>query len=76
MYAALYRFALVPRLLAAFGLAAVALQLAAVAMPLVGYNVVFLMLAPLGVSQLILAIGLIAKGFRSQPNPGNERSDV
>ena len=64
LYTVLHRFALVPRALAAFGLAAVLLQLVAVAMPLFGYSVVFLLLAPLGVSQLILAVWLIAKGFR------------
>ncbi len=64
LYAVLYRFALVPRALAAFGLAAVMLQLAAVTMPLFGHSVVFLMLAPLGVSQLVLALWLITKGFR------------
>jgi hypothetical protein len=64
LYAVLYRFALVPRALAAFGLAAVMLQLTAVAMPLFGHSVVFLMLAPLGVSQLVLALWLITKGFR------------
>ena len=74
MYAVLCRFALIPRVLAVFGLAAVALQIAAVAMPLFGHSVVFLMLAPLGVSQLILAFWLIAKGFRSQATPGNEPS--
>jgi hypothetical protein len=76
LYAVLYRFALVPRALAAFGLAAVVLQLIAVAMPLFGYGIVFLMLAPLGVSQLALAIWLIAKGFRGHAHPRNERSDA
>jgi hypothetical protein len=70
LYAVLYRFALVPRALAAFGLAAVALQIAAVAMPLFGHNIVFLLLAPLGVSQLLLAVWLIAKGLRDQVSPG------
>lgn len=66
LYAVLYRFALVPRALAAFGLVAVILQISAVAMPLFGQSIVFLMLAPLGVSQLLLALWLIAKGFRGQ----------
>ncbi len=64
LYSALYRFALVPRSLAAFGMTAALLQIAAVAMPLFGYGVIFLLLAPLGVSQLILAVWLIVKGFR------------
>jgi hypothetical protein len=70
LYAVLYRFALVPRALAAFGLLAVVLQLTAVAMPLFGHSVVFPMLAPLGVSQLVLALWLIAKGFRGKPFGG------
>ena len=69
LYTILYRFALVPRALAAFGLAAVLLQLIAVAMPLFGTAVVFPMLAPLGVSQLLLALWLVAKGFRQPANP-------
>ena len=76
LYAVLYRFALVPRALAAFGLAAVMLQLIAVAMPLFGQSIVFLLLAPLGVSQLALALWLIIKGFRDQALPRNERSNA
>ncbi len=75
-YAVLYRFALVPRALAAFGLAAVTLQIAAVAMPLFGQSIVFLMLAPLGVSQLLLALWLIAKGFRNVDTVGGGRSET
>jgi hypothetical protein len=69
-YAVLFRFALVPRALAGFGLIAVTLMVTGVAMPLFGHDVVFPMLAPLGLSQLILAVWLIAKGFRGQPSPG------
>jgi Domain of unknown function (DUF4386) len=64
-YAALFRFALVPRALAAFGLAAVLLQIVAVAMPLFGHEIVFPLLAPLGLCQLLLAIWLITKGLPS-----------
>jgi hypothetical protein len=76
LYTVLYRFALVPRALAAFGLAAVVLQLTAVAMPLFGHSIVFLMLAPLGVSQLVLALWLITKGFSVHADPSNERTDA
>jgi len=76
LYAVLYRFALVARMLAAFGLAAVGLQIAAVAMPLFGHSIVFLMLAPLGVSQLLLALWLIARGFRGADTVGDEGSDT
>jgi hypothetical protein len=69
LYAALYRFALIPRALAAFGLAAVTLLLITVALPLFGRSVVFVMLAPLGVSQLLLAVWLMAKGFGGKAVP-------
>jgi hypothetical protein len=62
-YGVLFRFALVPRALAAVGLAAVLLQIAAVAMPLFGHAIVFSMLMPLGLVQLALALWLIAKGL-------------
>jgi hypothetical protein len=75
-YAAMYRFALIPRALAGFGLIAVTLMLTSVGMPLFGHDVVFPMLAPLGLSQLILAVWLMTKGFRGQPRPGTEPSDV
>jgi hypothetical protein len=76
LYTALYRYALVPRALAAFGLAAVSSQLTAVALPLFGHDVVFLMLAPLGMCQLVLAVWLIAKGWRVHACPNHERSDA
>jgi Domain of unknown function (DUF4386) len=72
-YLTLYRFALVPRALAGFGLVAVTLMVTAVAMPLFGHDVVFQMLAPLGLSQLILAVWLITKGFRPQPSTAQIR---
>jgi hypothetical protein len=62
-YGVLFRFALVPRALAAVGLAAVLLQITAVAMPLFGHAIVFPMLMPLGLVQLVLALWLIAKGL-------------
>ncbi len=72
LYAALFRSALVPRALAAFGLVAAVLQMTGVAMPLFGHDVVFPLLAPLGVSQLVLALWLIVRGFRSQVNVRDE----
>jgi hypothetical protein len=65
-YSVLWRFALVPRALAAFGLAAVMLQIIAVTMPLFGYRIVFLLILPLGLSQLTLALWLMAKGFEER----------
>ena len=63
LYAVLCRFTLVPRALAAFGMAAALLQIAAVTMPLFGHPIVFLMLLPLGLSHLALSAWLVAKGF-------------
>ena len=66
--AILFRFALVPRALAAFGMAATLLSTAAVAMPLLGYRFVFLMLLPVSLSQLALMAWLIARGFEERPD--------
>lgn len=63
LYGTLYRFALVPRALAALGLAGAMLQIIAVTMPLFGHRMVFLLLLPLGLSHLTLAVWLLAKGF-------------
>lgn len=63
-YSVLCRFALVPRALAAFGIAATLLQITAVTLPLFGHDIMFTLLAPLGISQLLLAVWLLAKGFR------------
>jgi len=65
-YAALGRLALIPRILAGFGLIAVVLQIISVGMPLFGHDVVFPLLAPLGLSQLIVAVWLMVRGFRPQ----------
>lgn len=63
LYNALYRFALIPRVLAAFGMLAALSQIIAVAMPLFGQRVVFVMIYPLGLSHLALVLWLMAKGF-------------
>ncbi|MBI2994236.1 MAG: DUF4386 domain-containing protein [Gammaproteobacteria bacterium] len=63
-YGLLCRFALVPRVLAAFGVFAALCQLTAVSMPLFGQPIIFALLSPLGLSHLVLAIWLLAKGFR------------
>ncbi|MBZ5590527.1 MAG: DUF4386 domain-containing protein [Acidobacteriia bacterium] len=74
LYGALFRFAMVPRVLAGFGLAAVLLQITAVAMPLFGHDVVFPLLMPLGLCHLALALWLIAKGLRGSTEPQNGRN--
>ena len=62
-YIALFRFALIPRALAAFGLLAVALQIVTIARPFFGAPVVFLLLAPLGLANLSVALWLLIKDF-------------
>jgi hypothetical protein len=62
-YTALFRFTLVPRVLAAFGILAALSQMTAISMPFFGHEVIFPMLAPLGLCQLALAIWLLVKGF-------------
>lgn len=68
LYGVLYRFVLIPRALAAFGLVATLLQLTAVTLPLFGYPVVLLMILPLGLSQLALATWLTARSFDEPPH--------
>ncbi|HEV7490958.1 MAG TPA: DUF4386 domain-containing protein [Rhodanobacteraceae bacterium] len=63
LYGTLFRFALVPRVLAGFGMIAAALQMTSVGMPLFGQSVVFPMIAPLGLAHLALALWLIFKGL-------------
>jgi hypothetical protein len=67
-YAGCYRFALIPRLLAGLGLLAVPIMFGGLLMPFFGHAVVFPLLAPVGLSQLMLAGWLIAKGFRDNPH--------
>jgi hypothetical protein len=52
----------------------VVLQIIAVSMPLFGHNVVFPMLAPLGLTQLALALWLLVKGLPERD--GDARLDV
>jgi len=63
LFAALYRFALIPRVLAGFALAAAALQIATVARPFFGAQVIFPLLAPAGIAYLLSAVWLMVKGF-------------
>jgi hypothetical protein len=63
LYATLFRFALVPRALAALGIAAFVLQMATVSMPFFGGRVIFPLLAPAGIANLALAVWLLTKGF-------------
>jgi hypothetical protein len=62
-YIALFRFALVPRALAGFGVLAALLQIAGIAVVFFGHDVVFPLLAPLGLAQLAVSAWLLTKGF-------------
>lgn len=62
----LFRFALVPRALAAFGLATFPIQVTGVAMPLLGYRYQAVMLIPAALSLMALVLWLIAKGFEER----------
>lgn len=63
-YAAFFRFRLVPRWLAGFGVLACLLQLVAVTKPFYGGWVLFPLLAPIGLANLLLIVRLLRKpGF-------------
>lgn len=68
-FAALFRFNLVPRLLAGFGMLAAVSQMFAVGAPFFGNPVVFPMLAPLGIAYLLLIVTLLWKGMRYEVRP-------
>jgi uncharacterized protein DUF4386 len=63
LYSSLFRFALVPRLIAGFGMLASLGEMIATAMPLFGESVVFVLIAPLGVAHLALMGWLLVKGL-------------
>jgi Domain of unknown function (DUF4386) len=75
-YAVLFRSALIPRVLAGLGMIAAVLQIAGVSMPLFGGDVIFPLLAPLGLIQLVVSVWLIVRGFRlSREAPSASRAD-
>lgn len=70
LYAGLFRFGLVPRALAGFGLITVILHYAAITLPLfLGHRPVTPIGATMGLSQLALAGWLMAGGLRERPRP-------
>jgi hypothetical protein len=69
LYCILYRFSLVPRLLAVFGLTTVLLHFTGIPLPLfLGYGSVTLMGATMALSHITLASWLMVKGFETQPS--------
>jgi hypothetical protein len=71
----LFRYALVPRALAAFGLATFPVQVIGVALPLLGYRYQAVMLIPAALSLFALVLWLIAKGFDERQLTLDERND-
>jgi hypothetical protein len=71
----LFRSALVPRALAAFGLATFPVQVIGVALPLLGYRHQAVTLIPAAVSLLALVLWLIARGFEERQLKPDERND-
>lgn len=68
-YLGLLRSALIPRALAVIGLLAVCAQLVAVSMPVLGSEVDFRLIAPLGIWQIVLGLWLLFKGFKQRETP-------
>jgi len=66
-FAALYRFALIPRALAGFAVIGAALQMITVARPFFGGQIIFPLLAPAGIALLLAALWLVVKGFADRP---------
>jgi hypothetical protein len=67
LYAGLFLLALAPRPLCALGVCSALLQLTIVARPLFGREIIFPLLLPMGLAHLLLALWLLAKGFRASP---------
>lgn len=79
LFVILYRFALVPRVLAAAGMAASLLSTTVVTMPLLGYRFVFLLIMPAALCNLALIFWLIVRGLdegRQLPLGGPERAEL
>ena len=67
LYSILFRFAVAPRTLAAFGLLTVLLHFTAIPLRgLLGYSMVTLLGMPMGLGHLALAVWLMAKGFQGR----------
>ncbi|MGH9933329.1 MAG: DUF4386 domain-containing protein [Pyrinomonadaceae bacterium] len=70
LYSLLYRFTLVPRALAVFGLITVMLHFAGITLPLfLGYRSVTLMGATMALSHMAVAGWLMVKGFEERNRP-------
>lgn len=65
----LFRFALIHRAIAGFGMAAGALSTTAVALPLLGLPFRFIYIMPLGMASLALVTWLLVRGLDDRPTP-------
>jgi hypothetical protein len=74
MHALLFRGRCLPRLLTGFGMLAALLQMYSVAQPLFGGEVVMPLLAPLALSELLLALWLLARGLAPISPPADARA--
>ncbi|WP_395790567.1 DUF4386 family protein [Aquimonas sp.] len=74
MHALLFRGRCLPRLLTGFGMLAALLQMYSVAQPLLGGEVVMPLLAPLALSELLLALWLLARGLAPISPPADARA--
>ena len=63
----LYRFALVPRLLAGLAIVTIILAIGALALPLLGRPFPMWTLTPMGLVQLALLLWLLVRGFTERP---------
>lgn len=63
LYTALFRFALVPRLIAGAGVVAVLLQMTAFSLTLFGERMMFPLMMPMALVHLVLALWLVIRGF-------------
>jgi hypothetical protein len=69
LYSILFRFALVPRALAAFALLTVMLHFIGIPLPgFLGYGIVTLMGVPMAFGHIAVALWLLVKGFK-EPSP-------
>jgi hypothetical protein len=75
LFVILLRFALVPRALAAVGVAATLLSITATTMPLLGYRFSYLMIMPTALTQLALTLWLIVRGFAEPHHPLRAEAD-
>jgi hypothetical protein len=75
LYLTMFRFSLVPRLLAGIGVLAVLLQMTGLMLPFFGNRINFYLLMPMGICHLILALWLIVKGLDDRTSEPNQEGN-